>query len=63
MEIKFQTKEQSNQQQQEDFLKLSKAERVYSFLRLMERVDQFPVKNKVEKNKDNFKIIIPAKHY
>ena len=63
MEIKFQAKEESNQQQQEDFLKLSKAERVYSFLRLMERVDQFPVKNKVEKNKDNFKIIIPAKHY
>lgn len=58
MEIKFQTKEESNQQQQEDFLKLSKAERIYSFLRLMERVDQFPVKNKVEKNKDNFKIII-----
>lgn len=31
MEIKFQTKEQSNKQQQEDFLKLSKTERVYNF--------------------------------
>jgi hypothetical protein len=58
MEIKFQTKEESNKQQQEAFLKLSKAERIYSFLHLMERVDQFPVKNKTEKNKDNFQIII-----
>lgn len=36
MEIRFQTKEESNKQQQEDFLKLSKVERIYSFLRLME---------------------------
>ena len=58
MEIRFQTKEESNRHQEEDFLKLSGAERVYSFFRLMERVSQFPVKNKIEKNKDNFLIVI-----
>lgn len=62
MEIKFQTKEESNQQQQEAFLKLSKTERFYSFLNLMERMSQFPTKNKIDKNKDNFIIIIPPKN-
>lgn len=62
MEIRFQTKEESNRQQQEDFLKLSKIERIYSFLRLMERVNQFPVKNKVNKNKDNFLIVIKERN-
>ncbi|WP_374174342.1 hypothetical protein [Flavobacterium tructae] len=45
MEIRFQTKEESNKQQQEDFLKLSKTERVYAFFRLMEQVSRFPIKN------------------
>lgn len=58
MEIRFQTKEESNRQQQEEFLKLSKVERFYSFLRLSERMSKFPVKNKVDKNKDNFQIVI-----
>jgi hypothetical protein len=58
MEIRFQTKEESNKQQQEEFFKLSKVERFYSFLRLMERVSRFPVKNKIDKNKDNFLIVI-----
>ena len=58
MEIRFQTKEESNRQQQEEFLKLSKTERFYSFLRLSERISKFPVKNKVDKNKDNFQIVI-----
>ena len=58
MEIRFQTKEESNRQQQEEFLKLSKVERIYSFLRLSERISKFPVKNKVDKNKDNFQIVI-----
>jgi hypothetical protein len=58
MEIRFQTKEESNKQQQEDFLKLSKTERVYSFFRLMERMSQFPVKNKILKKNDNFVIVI-----
>ena len=58
MEIRFQTKEESNRQQQEEFLKLSKVERIYSFLRLSKRISKFPVKNKVDKNKDNFQIVI-----
>jgi hypothetical protein len=63
MEIKFQNKEESNKQQQDDFLKLSKAERVYAFFRLMERVSKFPVKNKIESNKDNFIIELKAKTF
>jgi hypothetical protein len=58
MEIKFQTKEESKKQQQEAFLKLSKVARFYSFLRLSQRINQFPVKNKIDKNKDNFIIEI-----
>ncbi|MFD1602042.1 hypothetical protein ACFSJW_24065 [Flavobacterium artemisiae] len=61
MEIRFQTKEESNRQQQEDFLKLSGAERVRSFLKLSERISRFPVKNRVDKNKDNFIIVIERK--
>ncbi|MXO07404.1 hypothetical protein [Flavobacterium sp. HBTb2-11-1] len=61
MEIRFQTKEESNKRQQEDFLKLSKVERFYAFLRLSERISKFPVKNKVNKNKDNFLIVIDEK--
>lgn len=61
MEIRFQTKEESNKQQQEDFLKLSKTERVYAFFRLMEQVSRFPIKNKEDKNKDNFLIVIKSK--
>ena len=58
MEIRFQTKEESNKQQREDFLRLSKIERFYSFLRLSERISQFPVKKRENKNKDNFLIVI-----
>ena len=61
MEIKFQTKEESNKQQQDDFLKLSKAERIYVFFRLMERMSQFPMKNKIDRSKDNFIIKLKAK--
>jgi hypothetical protein len=61
MEIRFQTKEESNKQQQDDFLKLSKVERVYAFWRLMERMSRFPVKSKADKNKDNFIIELKAK--
>jgi hypothetical protein len=61
MEVRFQTKEESNKQQQDDFLKLSKVERVYAFWRLMERVSRFPLKDKVDKNKDNFIIELKAK--
>ena len=61
MELRFQTKEESNQLQQDEFLKLSKGERLYSFFRMMERMSKFPVKNKDDKNKDNFLIVINTK--
>jgi hypothetical protein len=50
MKLYFQTKEERNEMKLEDFLKLSKAERFYQFLRLMEKVDAFPMKHKREAN-------------
>lgn len=60
MEIKFQTKEESNREQLENFLKLSGAERLYSFLRLSERLSYFPVKNYKNKKSKNFVIEIKS---
>ena len=60
MEIQFQTKEESNKKQLENFLILSKIERIYSFLNLMYRVNQFSTKNKVDKSA-NFLITIKSK--
>ncbi|MBP2284435.1 hypothetical protein H4V97_002753 [Flavobacterium sp. CG_23.5] len=62
MEIQFQTKEESNKKQLEIFLKLSKIERIYSFLNLMYRVNQFSTKNKVDKSA-NFLITIKSTKY
>lgn len=59
MELYFQTKEESNRKQLEDFLKLSKAERFYQFLRLMEKINQFPMKYKKDTN-SNFIIQLKA---
>jgi len=59
MELHFQTKEESNRKQLEDLLKLSKTERFYRFLRLMEKVNQFPIKHKNDIN-SNFIIQIKA---
>lgn len=60
MELFFQTKEESNQKQLEDFFKLSKVERFYQFLRLMEKVKKFPIKHKMENN-TNFIIEIKSR--
>ncbi len=57
MEITFTTKEESNQAQQNNFLRLSKIERFYFFLRLSERINKFPTKRNKKKT-DNFEIII-----
>ena len=57
MEIKFQSKEESNAEQEKAFLALSPAERFYSFLALSERMKDFPTKAKYEK-KDNFLITL-----
>jgi hypothetical protein len=56
MEIHFQTKEESNEKQLEDFLKLSKVDRIYSFLGLILKMKQFPTKYKTENKSNNFVI-------
>lgn len=60
MKIQFQTKEESNKTQLDDFLKLSKQERIYSFLRLMQDIKRFPSNEKPEKA-SNFLIVIDTK--
>ena len=60
MEIRFQTKEESNRQQQEEFLKLSGMEGIYAFIKMMHDMKRFPTKAQPEK-KDNFAIIIERK--
>ena len=57
MEINYRTKEKSNRIQQQEFLKLSPAERFYAFLRLSDALRDFPVKNKKDKS-GNFLIVI-----
>ncbi len=61
MKIYFQTKEESNKKQLEDFLQLSKVERIYSFLDLILKMKQFPTKNIKENNKNNFIIELKSK--
>lgn len=60
MKIQFQTKEESNKQQLDFFLKLSKQERIYSFLKLIVDMKKFPQKVKTEKH-GNFIITLPSK--
>ena len=66
MEIAFRTKEESNNQQREDFLKLTPAKRFEKFLEMMEAFEMFPVneridKEKMKKEKNNFIIEIQRK--
>jgi hypothetical protein len=56
MEIHFQTKEESNKKQLEDFLKLSKVDRIYSFLGLILKMKQFTTKHEIENKNNNFVI-------
>jgi len=60
MELKFQTKEESNRQQEAEFLKLSKSERVWRFFELMQKSKSLPVKEKPSKS-NNFIINIQLK--
>lgn len=56
MQIQFTTKEDSNRLQEEEFLKLSAAERFYRFLELMQASKKlFPDKKDRSKN---FQIVI-----
>ncbi|MAN28575.1 MULTISPECIES: hypothetical protein [Mesonia] len=58
MKIEFLTKEESNRQQQEEFLKLSPAERFYAFLDLSYRLKDFPHQENKKPPSDNFVIEI-----
>lgn len=67
MQVRFETKEESNSRRREEFLKLPKAERVWRFFALVAQVKQFPTKNlpagrqgKKDTSK-NFVITIPSK--
>lgn len=57
MEIRFQSKEESNRQREEAFLNLSKSERVWRFFELMQKSKSLPVKEGSAKS-DNFIIHI-----
>jgi len=58
MKISYNTKEESNKQQREEFLKLSGAERIEAFLDLCYRLKDFPQKEKKDRKLDNFVIVI-----
>lgn len=53
MIVEFRTKEQSNEIQEKNFLSLSPADRIYSFLNLMMKSKNLPSKGNPTK-KDNF---------
>lgn len=54
MKLIFQTKEESNSKQREEFLKLSGAERLVAFFELSRKINKFPSKVKVDKTIGNF---------
>jgi hypothetical protein len=54
MIIQFNTKDESNIQQEKDFLALSPAERVFQFFLLSIQLNQLPTTQKSELNKKNF---------
>jgi dsDNA-binding SOS-regulon protein len=58
MEIKFQTKEESNREQREAFLQLKPIDRFYKFLALCEKLKKFPVKSPNKIPTENFEIEI-----
>ncbi len=61
MEINYRSKEESKRIQQEEFLRLSGAERFYAFLALSERMSKFPVKKPdTDRWSKNFQIVIDA---
>ncbi|NHE59010.1 hypothetical protein [Cyclobacterium plantarum] len=58
MEIKFQTKEESNREQREAFLRLEPKDRFYHFLDLCENLKNLPLKTPRKAPSDNFIIEI-----
>ena len=62
MEMRFQSKEESNRQQEEEFLKLSGAERFFAFLELSRAVmRQFPDKDEYTKDLSETHFVIERK--
>ena len=57
MKIRFQTKEESNDLQEQEFLKLTGVQRFYAFLDLSYRLRNLPIKHKKEPD-TNFQIVI-----
>ncbi|MCA1752052.1 MAG: hypothetical protein LC670_09735 [Flavobacteriales bacterium] len=61
MEISYRTKEESNREQEEAFLRLSPAERMMAFFELSRRIARFPVQHTDEaRRKGNFVIERPS---
>lgn len=58
MEIKFQSKEESNREQRESFLRLAPKDRFYAFLDLCENLKKFPAKSTNKSLSDSFIIEI-----
>lgn len=58
MTIKFRTKEESNLEQEKEFLALSPHERVLRFFELIRQVNRFKINKPEEKKNDNFVIVI-----
>jgi hypothetical protein len=58
MELKFQSKEESNREQRESFLRLAPKDRFYAFLDLCENLKKFPVKSTNKSPSDSFIIEI-----
>ncbi|MCW4469542.1 hypothetical protein OGH69_11235 [Flavobacterium sp. MFBS3-15] len=61
MEMRFETKEESNRRREEEFLKLSGGERVMRFLKLSMQMRMFPTTAKPDKS-SNFVLEMPKKN-
>lgn len=63
MKVKFQTKKESNKEQELHFLSLSPGERFNYWLSLMERSQKLFGNKNHNENKDNFQIVIPERKF
>lgn len=60
MEINFRTKEESNSQQEKEFLALTPHERVLQFFELVRFINRFETKKTKDDKKNNFVIVIES---
>jgi hypothetical protein len=60
--IAFQSKESSNQEQENAFLSLAPVEKFYRFVELMMLSKNLPQKNPIAPTNDNFEIVIKSKN-